>query len=311
MLHTYLQGDCLLDTLHLNLLPKDEVKSLITGGWGKPVWEFPVSSAADKAATTNATVTYLGRFVPLSRAIRLESDGRHIVLGNGLDYPLCPIYREPAATVILRDDAPAVLGVSLGRSIWRQLSAIAVKRRAESDPLSGPRALVNVPMDRRSTLWIGALATDKAKIEDVVEAVYDVPPNLFLEEGRKRYEAGVDLANQWQEALSKCVKAYAAKMKLEPVPYDRARHFYWTAVEQHVPLLLKLAEESDVSGDLKQSLWGKAVRTAAEEAFGHACPHQTPRQIEAFALGRGWLFLPKPEAEGGKPKKKSATKKRP
>lgn len=293
MLHTYLQGGSLLETLHLNLLPKDEAKLLGKGGWGKPVWERRVTSIADEDAIANATSSYLGRLVPVSRAIRLEPDGRSIILANGIEYPLLPIFREPAATVVMRKDEPVVLGVSLGRSIWRQLSAIAVKRRSDSDPVSGPRALIHVPEDRCSTLWIGALATDKAKIEDVVESVYEVPGNLFLDAGRKRYEDGVNLADLWQEALSKSVRAYASRLKLDPVPYERARHFYWTAVEQHVPLLMKLAEESDTFADLKQSAWGKALRAAAEDAFGQTCPHQTPRQIEAFAIGRGFLYVPR------------------
>lgn len=306
MLHTYLLGDSLLDTLHLNLLNKEEAKHLGVGGWGKPVWELPVTSLADKAAIANATTSYLGRLVPLSRAIRLEPDGRSLILANGIDYPLLPIFREPAATVILRDEEPAVIGVSLGRSIWRQLSSIAMKRIAQSNPQSGPRALVNVPADRRSTLWIGALATDKAKIEDVVEASYELPANLFENEGRSCYESGVAHADAWSDALSKSVKACAAKMKLEPVPYERARHFFWTAVEQHVPLLIQAAANPAAVGDWKDTLWGKNVRQAALDAYAHACPAQTPRQMEAFAIGHGFLFLPKPEKGDGKKSRSSS-----
>jgi CRISPR system Cascade subunit CasA len=191
MLHTYLLGESLLETIHLNLLNKEEARHLGAGGWGKPVWEMPVASLADKEAIANATTSYLGRLVPLSRSIHLEPDGRSLILANGIDYPLLPVFREPAATVILRDEEPAVIGVSLGRSIWRQLSSIAMKHIAQNNPQSGPRALVNVPEDRRSTLWIGALATDKAKILDVVEASYELPANLFENEGRACYESGV------------------------------------------------------------------------------------------------------------------------
>ena len=117
-------------------------------------------------------------------------------------------------------------------------------------------------------------------------------------------------ADAWSEALSKSVKACAATLKLEPVPYERARHFFWTAVEQHVPLLLKAAENPATVSDWKQTDWGKKVRQAAEDAHEHVCPAQTPRQIEAFAIGRGFLFLPKPEAEGGKKPKGSAKAKK-
>lgn len=306
MLHTYLMGNSLLDTLYLNLLAKDEARHLGSGGWGKPIWEIPVTSLWDAAAIANATTSYLGRMVPLSRAMRLSPDGWTLILANGIDYPLLPLFREPAATVILRDNEPAVIGVSLGRSIWRQLPSIAVKRRAQQDPQSGPRALVNVPMNQRCTLWIGALATDKAKIEDVVEAAYELPASLFEDAGRACYESGVAHADVWSQALSKSVKAYASKMKLEPVPYDGARHAFWTRVEQHVPLLLNAAENPAAVGDWRQTEWGRKVRSAAEDAYVRACPAQTPRQIEAFAIGRGFLFLPDPEGEK-KPKGRAKT----
>ena len=45
MLHTFLHGERLLDTIHLNLLNKEGVDDLLGGGWGKPAWEMPVNSA--------------------------------------------------------------------------------------------------------------------------------------------------------------------------------------------------------------------------------------------------------------------------
>ena len=310
MLHTFLQGSSLLETIHLNLLNKEEGSDLGPKGWGKPVWELPVNAAGDKEAIANATGSYLGRLVPLSRSIRLDAEGRQMILANGLEYPLAPIFREPAATMVQRDKETAVLGVSLGRSIWRQLSAITVKRRSNNDAISGPLALRNLDGSQSCTLWIGALATDKAKIEDVVEAAYDVPAGMFRDAGRKLFEEGVALAASWQEAVSKSVKAYAGTMKLEPVPYECARHHFWTVIEQHVPTLLRLTDKPEEAGDLKVSEWGRRVKEAAHASFEFACPHQTPRQIQAYAIGLQQLFLPKPKDPNAPAKKKASTKKK-
>ena len=164
---------------------------------------------------------------------------------------------------------------------------------------------------QKCTLWIGALATDKAKIEDLVEATYDVPAGMFRDAGRKLYEEGVAHAGRWQESVSKSVKAYAGTMKLEPVPYDRARHYFWTAIEQHVPILLKLADKPEEAGDLKVSVWGKRVKEAAHAAFEFACPHQTPRQIQAYAIGLQQLFLPHPKDPNAPAKKNAKSKIKP
>ena len=271
---------------------------------------MPVTTATDKAAIANASTTYLGRLVPISRAVRLDPAGLEMVLANGLDYPLFPIFREPAATVVQRKEGPGILGVSLGRSVWRQLSAITVKRRAGSDELCGPLALKNLAEGRGATLWIGALATDKAKIEDVVEAAYDVPAGMFRDSGRKLYEEGIALAEAWEFAMWKSIKAYAATLKLEPPPYDRGRQHFWTLMEQHVPRLLVLAGTPETAGDLKETDWGAAAKRVSHAAYEFACPHQTPRQIEAFAIGRQQLFLPKPK-DPSAPAKKSARTKQP
>jgi len=311
MLHTYLQGSTLLETIHLNLLNKDEASDFGTKFWGCPTWELPVLSIDNNQAITNATRSYLGRLVPLSRAIRLDAEGKQMILANGLDYPLAPLFREPAATLVQRDEDSVVLGATLGRSIWRQLSSITVKRRSNKDTISGPLALKNCDGTQAYSLWTGALvAAGNGKIEDVVEACYDVPAGMFRDEGRKVYEEGVALANLWQYAASKSVKAYSETMKLEPVPYERARNHFWTAIEQYVPILLRIADKPGELGDIKVSEWGKQVKEAALAAYDFACPRQTPRQIQAYAIGLQQLFLQKPKDPNSPTKKKATAKKK-
>lgn len=309
MLHSYIIGESLLDTLWHNLLNKDWVHD---GGWGKPIWEWPVTSLGDGDAIKNATMSYLGRLVPLSRAIRLEPDGERLLLANGLDYPIFPAFREVAATVVLRNDEAAVLGVSLGRSIWRQLGAILTRRAAQTETQGGFLALGNVEGDQSVTLWVGALVTDKAKILDVVESSFDLPAALFGTEGRVCYESGVGHADLWSGALSRAVRVYAGDLKLDPVPYEAARHFFWTAVEQHLALLIETSRTPATAGDWPQTEWGKRVREAAYDAYAFACPASTPRQVKAFALGQGYLSLAKPKAEtdGAAPKAAKASKKK-
>ena len=295
MLHTFLKGVSILETLHLNLLTKETIGDLGPKYWGKPIWEFPVNTERDLDAISNATASYLGRLTPLSRSIRLNEDGQRMILANGLDYPTFPVFRDTAVTLVQRDQGLAVLSVSLGRSIWRQLPAITVKGRAKSDSISGPLALGNIDGNQNCTLWIGALATDKAKIEDVVEASYDVPAGMFQDAGRKLYEEGVELAVLWQRALSESVKAYAVKMFMEAAPSERARHYFWTRIEQDVSILLMLTKTPEEVGDLKTSEWGKRAKQAAQASFALTCPCQTPRQIQAYSVGLQYLFLKKPK----------------
>jgi CRISPR system Cascade subunit CasA len=301
MLHCFLQGQNLLETLHLNVLDREQALDLNgPNSWGKPLWELPVLSLAAEAEIRNATITYLGRLVPLARAIRLDEDGAGLILANGLDYPAYPEFREPSVTLVERKDAPGLLSASLERSLWRQLPAIAVRRRATKDALCGPAALANLPDNTPASLWLGALVTDKAKIEDVVEGVYHIPAGMFKDLGRQTFEAGVAYAEGWEWASVCSVKTYAETLKLQPAPTDKVRRHFWTAIEQHVPTLLALTDTPGVAADFGATAWGKAVRTAAQGAYEFACPRQNPRQIEAFAKGRQQLYLrkPKPKTDG-------------
>jgi CRISPR system Cascade subunit CasA len=305
MLYTLVLGPSLLDTVVRNLLTKDLVAAAVTRGWGRPVWEHPVATAADPEAITNATLTYLGRLVPLSRAVRLDESGETIVLANGLDYPIFPAFREPTATVVVRKDEFALLPALVGRSPWRQLHAIVVKRRADAGENSGPLALDHPLAGEQISLWVGALVTDQAKIEDTVEAAYPVPTSMFGEFGRAAYESGVNHAETGETSLRKAVGFYASCLKIDPPAYDAARRHFWTRVEQSLDHLFAVARELTPPDQLAASPWGRAVRAAAIEAYERVCPRRTPRQIQAFALGQRHLFAAPRTGPASAPKPKS------
>jgi len=297
MVHTLLLSHSLLHTVHLNLLSRETVTDSIgQNRWGQPGWELPVKKTEDQAAIANATLTYLGRLVPLSRAVRLDDTGTTIVLANGLDYPIFPAFRETTATIIKRKDKEelAVLPSSTNRSLWRQLAAVSVRRRSAADVTCGPLALAHTSSSGNTVLWVGALVTDKAKIEDVIESSYSLPPGMFTDFGRAAYEKGVAHAEEREGLLIQAVKAYANSLKVAAPAYDKARQQFWTRVEQHLSSLFDLARNIDLVADLPNSAWGKAVQSAVIDAYEHSCSRQTPRQIEAYAYGlRRLNFRPK------------------
>lgn len=299
MVHTLILGDSLLASIHCNLLTRENITDAYGANrWGKPVWECAWENDGDPAALDNATLTYMGRLLPMSRAIRLHEGGGSFILANGLDYPAFPAFREATATIIRRKDELAVLPGSTARSLWRQLSAIAIQRRAGNDAACGPLALNHARTTADTVLWVGALVTDKAKIEDVVESAYSLPPGMFTELGRTAYERGVGLAEDREGLLVQSVKAYATPLKSGAPPYGRARQRFWTRVEQHLSALFDLARNPGLIADLPNTVWGKSVAAAALAAYELSCPRQTPRQIQAYALGlRKLTHLRKPPSE--------------
>jgi hypothetical protein len=65
-------------------------------------------------------------------------------------------------------------------------------------------------------------------------------------------------------------------------------------MEFGVPRLLEIAEHPEKLGlppEWHKTDWGRAVSSAIRAALEVACPHETPRQIRAYALGLKALFI--------------------
>jgi CRISPR system Cascade subunit CasA len=299
MLHALLRGSQLLNTLWLNLLTKDTVELLSKGdAWGVPVWESMPNSPSE----TVATATYLGRLVPIARAVHLHADDLSAIIANGLDHPPYPEWREPTASIKVRDrngtPERIVVGASLDRAPWRELSALAV-RRLDRDTNGGPLALRNLPDKQPFDLWVGGLVADKAKLLDTVEAVFHVPGGMLTEPCQRIYEDGVRHAGEMDVRLRRAVSTYRKEMgnnldrpelrEQRKRIQTKATSQFWTSIERDVQKLLDVVAcppAWPTHDAWAGTAWGKTVWSALNGALDAVCAHDTPRQIRAFTLAR-------------------------
>jgi len=313
MLHTFLRGGNLLDTIHLNLINKDLVDEAIgEGRWGQPVWEDPPLSPVDSSKIKNASETYLGRLVPFSRAIRFTEEGASMILANALDFPgFDKGHREPTSSIIVKANSEerAPMRGSLERAPWRQLHALTVKRFSFGN-IGGPLALDNLDGSEPFDIWTGALIADKAKIVDTIESVFNRIPSAMLgEAGQKIYEDGIVFSQEAAQRLGKAVYFYHkeigddldrpdAKSKRDLLR-SSAQNRFWTAVEQSQSLLFDLVEtpvDLEPESDYSDTAWGKSVNQALRNAYESACSRRSSRQLQAFAVGLKFLRKPKPKS---------------
>jgi len=311
-IHTIILGENLLETVHANLLPHDSIDRCYgTGKRGCPIWEVWSSIGSEK--DQNLLIgTYLGRLVPMSRSIWINS-GTKMDLANGLVYHGFDKigYREASTTLIAKYSKEiGVLRCNAEKAAWRELPAILINVRSNTDDgrLGGAIAIGN-PHKRELALWCGGMIFPKeqAKIEDSIESRYSVPSSLFDSFGRVAYEAGVKHAEEADSALSKAVGSYAGTLKIDTPAYDRARQHFWTRIEQSLPDLFTVARELTAPDQLAVSPWGRAVRAAARDAYEQTCPRGTPRQIQAYALGLRSLFATAKPSKIAKAKKLKPT----
>lgn len=306
-LHAFIRRACLLETVHANLITKETFKEHADrqADWGEPVWHQMPARPGD---WPQATRSYLGRLMPLARAIWLNDDHRTAIIAKGLDYPAFPeVFAEPSMTVVTREGKRDTLRADPAKAIWRQLASITTLRRA--DDLGGPLALRHVRDSDSFDLWTGALVANKAKLVDTVESVFShVPVALLQEDGHNVYDAGVNYAEEIARRLSRAIAAYRRWLKDEIERGEnrqrglnlkaRASLHYWTAAERLVPELFCLitnpppVDAQRNSYQFARTPWGQSLFQEASAAYELACPHQTPRQLQAYVLGRAMLFRP-------------------
>ena len=184
-----------------------------------------------------------------------------------------------------------MLWANLDRAVWRELHAITVLRKDRTANRGAPLVVQSHAgnLGLELDIWTGALVTDgKAKILDVVESVFHVPARLFDDAGRELYGRGVAYAQIREQHLREAVRAYGKELSCQSPPVARAQRHYWNALDQQATRLLDIVRDSTAVvefGGASSDPWTKAVRGALHEAYDHACPRETPRQIEAYAGG--------------------------
>jgi CRISPR system Cascade subunit CasA len=306
MLHAFLRSDNVLESVQFNLMTKSQSQKFFgSSTWGRPVWEMMPNRPDDAPAVTNASRSYLGRLVPLARAVSLADDGRSILLANGLLYPSYPAWREPSASVVTRKvkDQPErqLVRASIEKAAWRELHALTVK--GASHEIGGPAALQNMVDERAFDLWVGGLVAGKAKLVDTTESVFHVRAATLGDPGWNAYERGVLQAEATSLRVIHAVTIYHRELgdKLDRPDMRNRRDQvqgkacaqFWTQVEVAVPRLLEVAADPAVLGldnRWRKTGWGESVWRAARAAYEAACPHGTPRQIRAYAKGLKGLF---------------------
>jgi CRISPR system Cascade subunit CasA len=329
MVHALLRRESLTLTIQANL-PTYEDVAFAYGDCpeGRPVWEKMPESLADEPAKRNATQSYLGRLVPLTRVARLHSDGSRMLMGEGLPYPPFTdgFPPEPTAVVIVRtkEQKPerALLSYRPGHALWRELGAMVVKRNAEG--VGGPLSLRSLGERDGCDLIVSALARDQATILDTTESVYNISSRLRSTEGCSLYQTEIQKAEELAKRLGWAIEDYRrtldggwegrvkgagpGKGELLNKLRGTGSTQYWTAVEKSLGLLMAHIEAlaTDQAVPTREA-WRIMLWKTACEAYQAVCGQETPRQIKAFT--EGWKKLnSKPKEPETKPKKKGAKK---
>jgi CRISPR system Cascade subunit CasA len=328
MVHALVRRENLMLTIRANL-PTYEDVAFAYGDHpiGHPVWETLPKSLNDESAKRNATQSYVGRLVPLTRVIRLNQDGSRMLMGEGLPYPPFTdgFPAEPTSIVIVRrtkDKKPerGLLSYRPGQALWRELAAMVVRRNAEG--VGGPLSLRSLGDGDSCDLVVAALARDQATILDTAESVYSVSPKLRSTDGRSVYEAEAREAEGLAKRLGWAIEDYrrtldggwegrlkgagSKKGEILAKLHGTGLTQFWTAVEKNLGLLMTHVTALGTEQAMPtREAWRTMLWKTACDAYRAVCGQETPRQIKAFT--EGWKKLnAKPKDPEMKTPKKGA-----
>ncbi|MGR3174805.1 MAG: type I-E CRISPR-associated protein Cse1/CasA [Candidatus Scalindua sp.] len=296
--HTIIRGKNLFKTIFFNLLSKKVIANFPNMEWGKPVWDNFPGSLDDKESFDNASRTYLGRLVPLSRFILLgnDSEKKFIVGPTYKSYVIShlPEFREPSTTVISTKKGKIIyLPLSSEKHIWRELgSVLSLSKSMEA---GGAVCLQNIQkfidhFKGHVEIWIGGLESNQAKLIDLVEWNISIPINMLGGNTLSLYKNGVNLAKNGEQAVREAVNLYCNEMSVKKESkkgiINKAVLNYWSFLDNHYKLLIDLANMED-----ELDKWIRLLYRAINGAYYETCPHETPRQIQAFSKSKGRLML--------------------
>lgn len=300
-LHCILTIATLRGSILMNCLDQRLIEVAWPGGFGRPIWE----TIQERGSLEGTVTTYLGRLVPLHRRVWLIDSIRLRKDRNGIKFPTFKESQIRESSVALRNskDGVTLKGAWGDRAIWRELEALGMDRQQTAEqgqlcPLVIQSHIVEIEDFPSLPVWVGALIFENtASLVASIESTFELPSAFFSAQGKHIYSKGVEWAENQSFSLKQAAEDYerALKGKSSKAPsrgfptHLAAKQHYWNTLDLQRQLLLDLVRDPAPLGSNNfgegDDPWSLAVRKAAYAAYDHACPRNTPRQIEAYALG--------------------------
>jgi hypothetical protein len=184
------------------------------------------------------------------------------------------------------------IAAKAGRHIWRDLEAIlAVEQDCGSLAL---RPFLNAFVYPQKVewfrIWVGGAVKGKneAKYDDLAEWRADIPSVCVMDRTLTAYHAGIASAEEARKLLGGALGKYSKPDHDIPgkdpsqIPYEWAESLFWHGLDRRFAVLLAAVEANT---DAKFAAWHAVIRDAMHAAYDQTCPHETPRQIQAYARG--------------------------
>lgn len=312
-LHSFLQGETLLQTLWFNLFTQEQINqiAIYPAGLGVAPWEqMPESEACPAAKMLQQSL--MGRLVPLSRFCLLNENGLNTVTGDrlftGIGDTSCGYlhytegvthsgYKEgvvdPSVAVDFSGKDAKVIWVDTTRKPWRFLTALLSFMSANGNGFNCFQLRQGLtratPFTAQIGLWSGGLRVSSNAGEQYVSGSDDFIESMVLMPSEYLGETWYNqlkLEMNELESLSKMV--YGATLgffKSQNMEGKNqaglASNLFWELSEREFQHLVNACADSE-----KIPAQRKLFAQFVQKAYDQHCPQDTARQLDAWAKNR-------------------------
>ncbi|GHU03741.1 type I-E CRISPR-associated protein Cse1/CasA [Spirochaetia bacterium] len=289
-LHSFITGTTIIETLWLNVFTQEYIDNNLNWEYKKiqAPWE-KMPEGEDGEIARQLKNSYMGCLVAMCRFVLLEDDGIYYI--EGIQYPSHKNgWREPSMCV--DENTGKLLWTDPNKKPWRELtSLLAFLSTDENNKYSCPqltntlRRIKNMQM--KIGIWSGGVRVransgDQSikQDDDFVESETFIISS-YLEEGFPLLEKGMKHLESLSEYLKKIVFLYCDELNINAEPRkNKALDLYWQLCNREYQHLVDACMVSDEEKAGKvEKLFIKFMRTAYE----NCCPHDTARQMQAWA----------------------------
>jgi len=293
-LHSFLVGGTLLETLWINLFSLSQIRqmNLYTSGVGTPPWET-MPQGEDCSVARHLKSSLMGRLVPLSGFFLLEENGLHYT--EGIAYP---DYKEggvdPSIAIDNSGKDPKVLWVDPKKRPWRSISALLGFLAGGSTKGFDCRQIrFNIEKSARNIqvvgVWSGGLrvSSNSGKVymggaDDFVESLVEISKSQLGGPWFSRLSLEIsELENLSKIVYQTVLNYFKDQMMTESKEAENAVQLFWQLCERRFKELVEGCGSPGSAKSLRP-----AFSRIVEKVYDLHCPHETARQIEAWARNR-------------------------
>ncbi|APR04650.1 type I-E CRISPR-associated protein Cse1/CasA [Thauera chlorobenzoica] len=298
LLHSFLIGSSLQETLWLNLLTSRQVEQamIFPQGIGTAPWER-MPDGEDCPAAQALRQSLMGRLVPLCRFCLLAEDGLHYSEGlahSGYKEGVC----DPTVAVDHSGKEPKALWVDPDKRPWRELtSLLGFIEQGGSQGFQSLELHAGLDRARDATeafaIWSGGLRVSSNAGEQYASGSDDfVESQVWLHSAMLgklwfvQLKAEMDALGGLAKGLYGRVLAFFKEQKVDGSKLAaQASTLFWQLCERHFQQLVDACEPDEQGVEQRRQL-RLTFAGYVQQAYDHFCPKETARQLDAWAKCR-------------------------